>query len=160
MTKKIEIGAEVSGGFQFVKVSNEQAFPAWAEMSKVVDYFHDTMIPYEDKKEDIQAALDYIFSGDAGRGGFLMLVEKDQKLVGALLMQRTGMSGYIPENILLFVTISPELRGLGVGRKLIEHCISECDGDVKLHVEYDNPAKRLYERIGFENKYADMRFSK
>lgn len=160
MTKKSVTKAEITEGFQFIKVSDEQAFPAWADRSKVVDYFHDTMIPYEDEKEHIQGALDYIFSTDEGKGGFLMLVEKEQKLVGALLMQRTGMSGYIPENILLFVTISPELRGMGVGRKLVEHCIEECDGDVKLHVEYDNPAKRLYERIGFINKYADMRFSK
>ena len=33
------------------------------------------------------------------------------------------------------------------------------EGDTKLHVEYDNPAKRLYERLGFENKYAEMRWS-
>jgi len=43
---------------------------------------------------------------------------------------------------------------------MLDLAIELCDGDVKLHVEYDNPAKRLYERIGFKNKYADMRFKK
>ncbi|MDK2978441.1 MAG: hypothetical protein PWP52_1155, partial [Bacteroidales bacterium] len=32
--------------------------------------------------------------------------------------------------------------------------------DVKLHVEYDNPAKRLYERLGMTTKYAEMRLKK
>lgn len=145
---------------EFVKVVNNQSFPPWTDRIEIEKYFHETMKPYEDEIEHVHRALDYAFSSDAGRGGFLMLVHAKEKLLGALLMQRTGMSGYIPENILLFVTISPELRGKGVGRKLIEHSIQECDGDVKLHVEYDNPAKRLYERLGFKNKYADMRFTK
>jgi len=149
-----------NNNLNFFRVDKPDAFPSWAKRDKVVEFFHDTMKPYEDKVKHIQWALDYTFSSDPGKGGFLMLVQMDKKLVGALLMQRTGMGGYIPENILLFVTVSPELRGKGVGRKLIEYCINECEGDVKLHVEYDNPAKRLYERIGFKNKYADMRFTK
>ena len=32
------------------------------------------------------------------------------------------------------------------------------EGDLALHVEYDNPAKRLYERLGFRSKYAEMRY--
>jgi len=116
------------------------------------------MKPYEDTITDIERAIDFAFSPE--RGGFLMLCQNDEKWAGQLLMLDTGMGGYIPENILLFVTISPEVRGKGIGRKLIEHCIAQCDGDVKLHVEYDNPAKRLYERIGFTTKYAEMRFEK
>jgi hypothetical protein len=27
-------------------------------------------------------------------------------------------------------------------------------------VEYDNPAKRLYERVGMKTKYAEMRYEK
>jgi hypothetical protein len=27
-------------------------------------------------------------------------------------------------------------------------------------VEYDNPAKRLYERMGFSTKYAEMRWQR
>ena len=48
----------------------------------------------------------------------------------------------------------------GIGGRLIEHCLGLCNGDVKLHVEYDNPAKRLYERLGFESKYAEMRWTR
>jgi ribosomal protein S18 acetylase RimI-like enzyme len=160
MLENKDITRNPSKELEFTKVTNTLSFPTWINRIDVAEFFHDTMKPYEDIMIHIQWALDYAFSSDPGKGGFLMLAHLNQKLVGALLMQKTGMKGYVPENILLFVTISPDLRGKGIGLKLIEHCINECDGDVKLHVEYDNPAKRLYERIGFKNKYADMRFSK
>jgi ribosomal protein S18 acetylase RimI-like enzyme len=34
------------------------------------------------------------------------------------------------------------------------------NGDIALHVEYDNPAKNLYERAGFTSKYIEMRYNK
>ncbi|MDP8228370.1 MAG: GNAT family N-acetyltransferase [Candidatus Electryoneaceae bacterium] len=156
MTERSSNGGELD----FTKVETADAFPSWTKRDNIVRFFHDTMKPYEDKIQHIQEALDYAFSAEDGKGGFLMLAKIEGNLVGALLMLQTGMGGYIPENILLFVSITPEMRGKGVGRKLIEHCIGECNGNVKLHVEYDNPAKRLYERIGFTTNYAEMRFVK
>jgi ribosomal protein S18 acetylase RimI-like enzyme len=70
------------------------------------------------------------------------------------------MSGYIPENILLFIAVHPSARGMGIGGKIIKHSFEISKGDVKLHVEYDNPAKRLYERLGMTTKYAEMRYHK
>jgi ribosomal protein S18 acetylase RimI-like enzyme len=67
------------------------------------------------------------------------------------------MKGYIPENILVYIAVNKEYRGKGIGGKLIDEAIKKADGEVALHVEYDNPAKRLYERKGFESKYAEMR---
>jgi GNAT superfamily N-acetyltransferase len=92
--------------------------------------------------------------------GFVLMAEVDEKVLGALIMLRTGMKGYIPENFLLMVAVDPVTRGAGVGSKIIRRAFELADGDVKLHVEYDNPAKRLYERLGMTNKYAEMRYHK
>ncbi|MCB9367061.1 MAG: GNAT family N-acetyltransferase [Calditrichaeota bacterium] len=118
------------------------------------------MKPWHDRPEDIRRGLDYAFSKAEGKGGFLMLAEQEGKLAGALLMLDTGMGGYVPENLLLFVSMDPALRGKGVGSQLIERSFAECKGAIKLHVDYDNPAKRLYERLGFKNKYAEMRLAR
>jgi ribosomal-protein-alanine N-acetyltransferase len=142
---------------EFVKVTAPDGFPAWAMRPRVVEFFHETMKPYEDQPEDIEHALDYAFSQEKYAGGFLMLVASGGQLAGALLMLNTGMKGYVPENILLFVSVNPQMRGQGIGAKLIQRCFDEVEGDVKLHVDFDNPARRLYERLEMKHKYAEMR---
>jgi len=134
--------------------------PAWTDREGLVRFFHDHMKPYEDEVPDIEDALDYAFSPSDRAGGFLVLAGGGEELVGALLMLRTGMSGYVPPNILLFVGVRDDLRGRGLGGRIIARALEECEGDVKLHVEYDNPAKRLYERIGFTTEYAEMRLKR
>ena len=145
---------------RYLKITRADEFPSWARRDQVTRFFHETMKPYQDSIADIERALDYAFSDAKGEGGFLMLAESDGRLAGALLMLNTGMQGYIPENILLFVTVDPSLRGRGLGGELVQHSIAECMGSVKLHVDYDNPAKRLYERLGFTSKYAEMRLKR
>ncbi|MDX5404850.1 MAG: GNAT family N-acetyltransferase, partial [Bacteroidota bacterium] len=76
------------------------------------------------------------------------------------IMNRTGMSGYIPENILVYIAVDAKHRGKGYGRQIMEKALELAEGNVALHVEPDNPAKYLYENIGFTNKYLEMRYQK
>ena len=42
----------------------------------------------------------------------------------------------------------------------MQKAIDYCKGDIALHVEADNPAKHLYEKMGFTNPYLEMRLKK
>ena len=68
------------------------------------------------------------------------------------------MKGYIPEHILIYIATHKNHRGKGIGTLLLEKAFQECSGDIALHVEYENPAVRLYEQVGFKTKYAEMRY--
>ena len=142
---------------EFFHLRSEDDFPPWTDRHHLARFLHHTMKPWEDTEADIHRALDYCFSEAEGKGGFMVLAGMDRRLVGAIVMLDTGMGGYVPEHILLFISVDPELRGRGLGHRLIEKALKSCEGSVKLHVEYDNPAKRLYERVGFVSKYAEMR---
>lgn len=142
------------------KIKTESGFTDGLNREKFVDFLFTHLGQFGDSKEAINACLDYAFGYDGKAGGFLVSAWENDRLVGELVINNTGMKGYIPEHILVYVAVDQEFRGKGIGKKLVEYALSECPGDVKLHVEYENPAKRLYERIGFTSKYAEMRFVK
>ena len=139
-------------------VPGGQALPAWTDRDALANFLHEYLKPYQDTLPDIRRGLDDALENRPSPGGFVLLARLEERLVGALVMLRTGMTGYVSENLLLFVAVDGAVRGRGVGATLVRAAIERCD--VKLHVEYDNPAKRLYERLGFGSKYAEMRFIK
>lgn len=113
---------------------------------------------YGDPAEHIRAAIDYALSDEEGKGGFLVVGRIDGAIAGAVVVNKTGMEGYIPENILVYIAVDNTLRGKGVGRVLMEEALGRAKGAVALHVEPDNPARKLYEKLGFTNKYLEMRY--
>jgi ribosomal-protein-alanine N-acetyltransferase len=123
-----------------------------------IGFLHQHLGRFGDPVSDIKKCMDYAFSEEKGEGGFVLAAYHEGALVGGLIMNKTGMSGYIPENILVYIAVDAAYRGKGFGGEIIKKAFEIADGDIKLHVEYDNPAKRLYERLGFTNKYAEMRF--
>lgn len=113
---------------------------------------------FGDKKELILKCLDYVFNPE--RGGFVVLAHEDGKIGGAVVINETGMSGYIPENILVYIAVDKAHRGKGLGKQLMQKTMDRASGSIALHVEPDNPAKFLYEKLGFTNKYLEMRLQR
>jgi len=139
-------------------VENKEDLPGWATLEMLTDFLHYKMQPYHDEWQDVLAGLEYAFSDEPAKGGFAVLAAWEHRLVGAVVFLKTDMKGYVPGNLLLFIAVDPEWRNRGIGERLIRDALGRCQGDVKLHVEPDNPAARLYKRIGFEHKYVEMRY--
>jgi ribosomal protein S18 acetylase RimI-like enzyme len=143
-----------------IKVTRAHEFPAGICQSEVVEFLYTHLDRFRDSRESISQAIDYCFSSETGKGGYLLLAREKAETVGVVVMNKTGMQGYIPENILVYIAVHPDKRGKGLGSQLIREVFSNTEGNIALHVEYDNPAKRLYERLGFTTKYAEMRWQK
>jgi len=112
---------------------------------------------YGDPLADIKLCLDYAFNPD-GNGGYAFVAKDEDGIKGAVVINKTGMRSYIPENILVYIAVDATTRGLGVGKKLMEAAMAKAEGAVALHVEPNNPARHLYEKLGFTSKYLEMRY--
>lgn len=130
------------------------------QKKEVADFLHTHLDQYGDKHEDIMRCLDYALDKNVEKGGFVLVARENGEIGGVVVMNKTGMSGYIPENILVYIAVHHRQRGKGLGKKLMNEAIHISKGNIALHVEPDNPAKKLYEALGFTNKYLEMRLIK
>jgi GNAT superfamily N-acetyltransferase len=130
------------------------------ERQKIVKFLHDHLDEFGDPEEDIDRAIDYGMSSHPMAGGFILTASDKGKIVGAVVMNKTGMKGYIPENILVYIAVHRDYRGKGLGKELMKESFLYAKGDIALHVEPENPAKYLYEKMGFDNKYLEMRLKR
>lgn len=127
------------------------------QKNEIADFLHTHLDEFGDSKDDIMKCLDYALSSFGHQGGFVVLAREGGSIKGAVVVNQTGMSGYIPENILVYIAVHSDQRGKGVGKELMKKAINTAKGDIALHVEPENPAKFLYEKLGFTNKYLEMR---
>ena len=134
--------------------------PSELEKNEVIDFLFDNLEQYGDPREDIKKAIDYSLKDIESFGGFTLVLKDENKIKGAAVLNHTGMGGYIPENILVYIATHKDHRGEGLGKSLMKKVIESTQGDLALHVEADNPAKFLYEKVGFTNPYLEMRLKK
>ncbi len=130
------------------------------QKNEIADFLLTHLGKFGDPKDDILKCLDYALDPGMHAGGFVILAKEEGKILGALIMNKTGMSGYIPENILVYIAVDSTQRGKGIGSKIMDVAIRMANGAIALHVEPDNPARKLYERLGFTNKYLEMRLTR
>jgi GNAT superfamily N-acetyltransferase len=126
--------------------------------NKIVNFLYEHLDQYGDAKEAIQKCIDYVFTPN--KGGLILLAIDNNEIVGATIINKTGMNAYIPENILVYIAVNKNQRGKGVGKQIMQKAIENTEGDIALHVEKDNPAKFLYQKMGFSNPYLEMRLKK
>lgn len=113
---------------------------------------------YGDERKDILKAITHAMNPE--KGGNIIIGLENEKIVGTVVLNNTGMKDFHPENLLVYIAVDNSQRGKGYGKKLMEKAIAVADGNLALHVEPDNPAKALYEKLGFTNKYLEMRLIK
>lgn len=144
---------------QYKTYNNSSQLSSQSE-SQILDFLFEHLDQYGDAKQDIKLAMDYALKRDGRPGGLLLVATDNQNVVGAVVLNQTGMKGYIPENILVYIATHNQYRGQGIGKQLLQMAIEHSEGNIALHVEPDNPAKKLYEKLGFTNKYLEMRLNK
>jgi len=143
------------------KIYNKDSKPTKQEKETIVQFLYNHLEEYGDEKDAILKCLNFAVKDSInGLGGFVLVFNDETETLGITIVNKTGMEGYIPENILVYIAVHNNARGKGVGKELMKKEIEIADGDIALHVEPNNPAKILYEKLGFENKYLEMRLKK
>ena len=127
---------------------------------EIVSFLHVALQEFGDPKEDIRRCLHYATKEIPSFGGEVIVASENGEIAGAVIINNTGMKGYIPEHILVYIAVGKDYRGRGLGEDLMQKAKEVTTGDIALHVEKDNPAVHLYKKVGYENPYLEMRLKK
>lgn len=110
---------------------------------------------------NVLEAVEYAVKHKPSFGGFVLTAEKEKQIVAAVVANCTGMEGYNPQNIFVFVSLHKKHRkDEALAKHLLQKAIRYADGEIALHVEPDNPALKTYQKMGFKAQYLELRLNK
>lgn len=128
-----------------------------ADKLEIAEFLFEHLDQFGDDIESILKCIDFAMDDTTKFGGFIVVSTEAGKITGAVVVNKTGMEGYIPGNILVYIAVHKDFRGKGLGKILMQRTLDMARGSIKLHVEPENPARYLYEKLGFTSKYLEMR---
>ena len=142
--------------------ATQQDIPEVAKLSIEMLKYHNTLMdnyftiyPYEKYVENFQQKLK--------DGQYILVAKIDNKIVGFLSakFKKTPWYKYANACMIDEVSVSEKYRSCGIGMALIKKILSVCKKkkieEVKLDIYNVNTgAKRLYERLGFEDLRQQM----
>lgn len=126
---------------------------------EIADFLYEHLDQFGDEHRYIMKSINFALDDKEKFGGFILVSRDQGNISGAVVINKTGMAGYIPENILVYIAVDKKYRGHGLGKELMQKTFDKAEGDIKLHVEPENPARYLYEKLGFTSKYLEMRWT-
>lgn len=145
---------------KFEIIESDDQNPTDFTREQIADFLYEHLDEFGDEKEAILICIAYAYGDNPGQDGFVLLAHEEGEIMGVVIINDTNMAGYIPEHILVYIAVHNKARGQGLGKALMEKVIDQTRGDIALHVEPNNPARFLYKKYGFTNKYLEMRLKK
>jgi ribosomal-protein-alanine N-acetyltransferase len=130
-----------------------------AEKSAVIHFLCEYTEDAE--KQSVREAVEYAIKHKPSFGGFILTVHQCRQIIAAVVVNRTGMEGYNPHNLFVYVTVHKDFRhDEAMMQYLLKRAIDHADGDIALHVPPGHPALKLYRKMGFKSQLLELRLHK
>lgn len=134
--------------------------PSEIEKQKIIDFLSKNLEGKEPSKDYIRKAIEYATKDRVSFGGFIIVKKNINVIIGAAIVNHTGMSGYMAENILAYIAVDEKHRGKGLAKKIIEQVVNQAKGDVALHLKGDSKLADLCQKFGFKKAIVEMRLER
>ena len=116
--------------------------------------------PIDLSSAEVQESLEYAVKERPSFGGFVLSAIEEEEIVGALIVNRTGMGGFNPSYLLVHFGIHPKYKQNGLPQRLLSAALRYTKGDLAMRLPVDHPQRSLIEAVGFKAAYLEMRFDK
>ncbi|WNH09819.1 GNAT family N-acetyltransferase [Thalassobellus suaedae] len=142
-----------------------KTFDAFSRMSiidinRITNFIYKHSGEFGDSKTAIRKSIMYAAKELPGLGGYVFVMEDGNEIIGAVVVNRTGMNEYLSENIMVYVVVKESYRKKGIAKEIIEHTIKYCKGEIAVHININNPVVKLFEKQGFKSRNIEMRLER
>jgi len=108
----------------------------------------------------ILKAVEYATKEIPSFGGFILTAEKNEEIVAALIVNKTGLSGIMPEYLAVLQATQPIAKGKLIARKLEEKAIVLTKGDISNLITDFGPKELLLEDMAPKAKLMPLQTNK
>ena len=92
-------------------------------------------------------------------GHVTITVQEAEEYMAAAVINKTGMKGYSPSNLVVLLTLHRKIRNKKkVIECLLEKITSYAKGDIAFHMDADNPTLQVFQQFGFKTHCLELRF--
>lgn len=95
----------------------------------------------------ILKAVEYATKEIPSFGGFVLTAEENQEIVAALIVNKTGLSGLMPEYVAVLQATKPVTKSKIIARKLEEKAITLAQGDIANLITDFGPRELMLEDL-------------
>ncbi|GAB5555666.1 MAG: hypothetical protein Sapg2KO_52570 [Saprospiraceae bacterium] len=106
-------------------------------------------------------AVDYALKNKPSFGGYIFTCWENSRLIAAVLVNKTGMSGPTPSCQMMYACLDHQYQEEPeILQRLVKKAIRQAKGEIGLRLRPDHPALSIFRSLGFQEEYVDLRFGK
>lgn len=118
-----------------------------AQKSAIVQFLKNNLESSWLEEPSILKAVEYATKEIPSFGGFILTTETDEEIVAALVVNKTGLSGLMPEYVAVLQATKTIAKGKLIARKLEEKAIVLSQGDIANLVTDFGPKELMLEEM-------------
>lgn len=130
------------------------------DINRITNFLYNNSGAFKDSKSAIRKSIMYAAKELPGLGGYVFVIEHKEEILGAVVVNKTGMNEYLSENILVYLAVKDGFRKKGIAKKLIIHTTKYCKGEIAIHVNIKDPVIRLFQKQGFKARNIELRLER
>ena len=107
-------------------------------------------------KNAISQAIDYAVKEIPSFGGFIVTAEENHQILAALIVNKTGMQGYMPQNIAVLNAVLPAYKNSTVIKEIKAKAMVLTRGDIAMVVNNQSVKDMELKSMTVEAKYMQL----
>lgn len=127
------------------------------EKTRLVDFLQSNLENGHFTPAEIMETLECAVKERPSFGGFVLALLENERLLGAIVVNRTGMEAVDTQHRLSLLGVARSHRHNGVAKKLIAQAMIQTGNGLALQLEPSDGEMAYFEELGFEKKYVVMR---